>query len=87
MSSQYFWFSIFVILFYLIITDLSVLRFLNLTIDFIKIQVFKFKWWIWYNPRTPWAKYIMWNNSMKLAQELMAKHEERTHTINDSKSQ
>lgn len=70
MSSFYVWCIIFFCIGYLIVSDVSVARFFILILNLVKVEYNKIKWWMWMNPRTPWARYIMWRRSWKLAKEL-----------------
>lgn len=70
MSSFNLWFVIFFCIGYLIVYDASVARFFILILNLAKVKYEKIKWWMWMNPRTPWARYIMWRRSWKLAKEL-----------------
>ena len=71
------WFAIFALIGYFIVTDASVAYAATLVSKLIRFQYEKTKWWIWMNPKTPWAKYIMWNRSMKLAKDLIKEMEEK----------
>lgn len=71
MNPYYFWLILFCFSAYIIATDSNAARFFFLCCSFIRIQYEKVKWWIWMNPKTPWAKYIMWRRSMRLAEDLM----------------
>ena len=55
---------------YLIVTDESVAYAFTLVSKLIKFQYEKTKWWIWNNPQMPWAKYLMWRRSLRIAKEL-----------------
>ena len=70
MSSFNLWCIIFFCIGYLIVSDASVARFFILILNLAKVEYEKIKWWMWMNPRTPWARYIMWRRSWKLAKEL-----------------
>lgn len=70
MTFQYVCFIIFAILAYLIITDQSVARAFILVLGILRFQYEKYRWIALYHPKTPWAQYIMWRRSMKLAKEL-----------------
>lgn len=70
MTTYYLWVFLFVIGIYLVYTDFNIARFIDLTFRLIKFQYEKIKWWIWINPKTPWAKYMIWRNSLKIAKEL-----------------
>ena len=71
------WFVIFALLGYFIVTDNSVARLFVLLTQLARVQYEKTKWWIIYNPATPWARYSMWRRSMKMAEELMKELEEK----------
>ena len=71
MTFQYICFIIFACLGYLIITDKSIAQAFLLVLGILRTQYEKTKWWIWNNPKTPWASYIIHRRSMKLAEELM----------------
>jgi len=77
MSAQYIYFIIFFCVAYLILTDASVSKAFYLLTELVKVQYQKIKWWVWMNPRMPWAKFMMWRRSMKLAKELMKEFEEK----------
>lgn len=70
MTHYYLLFIIFVFLAYLIATDNSVAYAVELVFKIIKFQYEKTKWWIWNNPKLPWAKFLMWRRALKLAKEL-----------------
>lgn len=70
MSSYTFWFVIFAILCYLILTDNSVARAFYMLTQLARVQYEKTKWWILHNPANPIVKYMMWRRAYKLAQEL-----------------
>lgn len=69
MSPQYIYLIIFSCLAYLIVTDPSIAKFVVFISRLAKFQYEKVKWWVWNNPKTPWASYIIWRRSMKLAKE------------------
>ena len=70
MTTQYIYFIIFACLAYLIITDSSVARLVVLLTGLLKFQYQKYRWIIIHHPQTPWARYVMWRRSWKLAKEL-----------------
>jgi len=70
MEIYYFWFFLFVVAAYFIITDDSVAKMVHYGTKFLKFQYEKIKWWIFNNPKNPVVKYFMWRRSMKLAKEL-----------------
>lgn len=80
MTTQYVYFVIFACLAYLIVTDASVAKLVVLLTGLLKFQYEKAKWWIWYNPKTPWASYIIWRRSMKMAKELQREFENRNES-------
>lgn len=71
MTSYYLWIIIFAISIYLVVTDNSISTALVYIIDIVKNKISGQIWWIKNNPRTPWAKYVMWRRSNQLAKELM----------------
>jgi hypothetical protein len=75
MSSYTFWFVIFALLTYFIVTDNSVARAFYMLTQLAKVQYEKTKWWILHNPANPVVKYFIWRKSMKLAEELMKEFE------------
>jgi hypothetical protein len=77
MSSYTFWFVIFALLTYFIVTDNSVARAFYMLTQLAKVQYEKTKWWILHNPANPVVKYFIWRKSMKLAEELMKEFEEK----------
>jgi hypothetical protein len=70
MTAQYTYLLIFMCLSYLILTDVSVSRFIQLLLQLIRIEYLKAKWWIQYSPTNPIARYLMWRRSWKLAKEI-----------------
>ena len=71
------WFVIFALLGYFIVTDNSVAQAFLFVIRLLQFQYEKYKWWVIYNPATPWARYSMWRRSNRLARELMKELEEK----------
>jgi hypothetical protein len=69
MEIYYFWFFLFAIAAYFIVTDESVAKLVNYTSRLLKFQYEKTKWWILHNPANPIVKYLMWRRAMKLAKE------------------
>jgi len=71
MEIYYFWFFLFAVTAYFIVTDESVVKLVNYTNKLLRFQYEKTKWWLIYNPKTPWARYSMHRRSMRLAEELL----------------
>lgn len=71
MEYYYFWFFVFALLAYFIVTDESVAKAFYYVTKIVENKVQIIKWWLIHNPATPWAKYFMWKRSMKMAKELM----------------
>jgi hypothetical protein len=69
-SSYYFWFFVFAIIAYFIITDNSVAISVNLISKLVGIWFEKKKWMLLNNPRNPVVKYFIWRRALKLAKEL-----------------
>jgi hypothetical protein len=65
-----YYFFVFVIFAYLIVSDKSVAKTVDYLTNLIRFEYEKRKWWVIHNPSTPWAKYFIWKRSMKLAKEL-----------------
>ena len=70
MEIYYFWFFLFAIAVYFIVTDESVAKLVDYTSKLLRFQYEKTKWWVIHNPATPWAKYFMWKRALKLAKEI-----------------
>jgi hypothetical protein len=75
MEYYYFWFFLFAIVAYLIVTDQSVSKLFDFSIRLLKFEYEKTKWWFLYNPRNPIVKYLIWRNSMKMAREIQKEFE------------
>jgi hypothetical protein len=71
------WFVLFTFLGYFIVTDSSVAKLVVLLTRLLKFQFQKYKWIILHHPKTPWAQYVMWRRSMKLAKELIKEFENK----------
>jgi hypothetical protein len=69
-ASYYFWFFVFAVIAYFIVTDNSVAIAVNLIAKLVGIWFEKKKWWLLNNPRNPIVKYLIWRRSMKLAKEI-----------------
>ena len=77
MTTQYIYLIIFFCIGYLIVTDASVAKGFYLLVQFLKIQYEKYRWIIVHHPKTPWARYSIYRNSMKMAEELMKEFENK----------
>lgn len=77
MEYYYFWFFIFALLAYFIVTDESVAKAFYYVTKIVQNRFQRTKWWLIHNPKTPWAKYFMWKRSMKLAKELAKEFDKR----------
>jgi hypothetical protein len=77
MTTQYIYLIIFFCIGYLIVTDASVAKGFYLLVQFLKIQYEKYRWIVVHHPKTPWARYSMYRNSMKMAEELMKEFENK----------
>lgn len=71
MEYYYFWFFVFFILAYLIVTDQSIAKAFYLLTKIVQNKYQITKWWFIHNPSTPWARYFIWRRSLKIAKELM----------------
>ena len=70
MEYYYFWFFLFAVAGYFIVTDQSVAKLFYFLGGIIRFQYEKTKWWLLHNPRNPVVKYLMWRRAMKMAEEL-----------------
>ncbi len=70
MEIYYFWFFLFAVAAYFVVTDESVAKLVHYTSKLLRFQYEKTKWWVLHNPRNPIVKYFMWRRSMKLAKEI-----------------
>lgn len=89
MTTYYFWLFLALVISYLLIVDLNIIDYLSLLVQFCKLRLQRMSWWIWHNPKTPWARYFMWHRAMKIAEELMNENKmgRRSDTPdNDSKT-
>ena len=77
MTAYYFWFGIFTFLFYLVATDDSVAYAVTLVSKLVRFQYEKIKWWLLNNPANPIVKWMIYRNSIKMAEELMKEFAEK----------
>ena len=77
MNITYIYLIIFGCIAYLIVTDESIAKAIVFIAEIVKNKFLIFKWWFIHNPKTPWARYSMYRNSMKMAEELMKEFEDR----------
>ena len=77
MNPLYIYFIIFFCIGYLIVTDASVARLFVLLTGLARVQYEKIKWWVLYNPRNIIVRWMMYRNSMRMAEELMKEFEVR----------
>jgi hypothetical protein len=77
MNITYIYLIIFGCIAYLIVTDESIAKAVVFIVEIVKNKFLIFKWWFIHNPKTPWARYSMYRNSMKMAEELMKEFEDR----------
>lgn len=70
MTIQYIYFVLFICFGYLIVTDSSVAKLVILISQLIKFQFQKYFWIIKHHPKTPWARYFIWRQSIRIAKEL-----------------
>lgn len=77
MQSYYIWFIIFACCAYLIATDPSVAKAVDLVSRLATSRYQVFMWWLKNNPSNPIVKYMIWRRSMKIAEELRKEFEEK----------
>ena len=70
MTTQYIYLILFAFAAYLICTDQSVAKAFLFVLRILRFQFEKYKWIIIHHPKTPWAQYVMWRRSWKIAKEL-----------------
>ncbi len=75
--TYYAWFIVFAVVAYFIATDDSVAAAFYFVTRLIKSYIQRQWWWLKNNPRTPWARYLMWRRSNQLAKELMKELESK----------
>jgi hypothetical protein len=78
METYYIWFVLFAMIGYLIVSDKNVSDAFVYIFDITKNNIIKQIWWLKNNPRNPIVKYLMWRRSMRMAEDLMKKFEEKT---------
>ena len=77
MTAQYIYLVIFFCIGYLIITDQSIAKAVVYVTQIATNKFLVFRWWLVHNPKTPWARYSIYRNSMKMAKELMKEFENK----------
>jgi hypothetical protein len=77
MTAYYFWFGIFIFVAYLVATDDSVAYAVTLVSKIVRFQYEKQKWLLLHNPRNPIVKYLMYRNSLRMAEKLMNEFAEK----------
>lgn len=87
-ASYYFWFFVFAIIAYFIITDNSVAILANLITKLVGIWFERMKWMLLNDPRNPIVKYLIWRRAMKLAKEIQneIEMERRSKESNDNRT-
>ena len=78
MEVYYFWFFLFAVAAYFVVTDESAAKLVNYASKLLRFQYEKTKWWILHNPANPVVKYLMWKRAMKLAKEFEKVLEDKT---------
>jgi len=78
MEVYYFWFFLFAVAAYFVVTDESAAKLVNYASKLLRFQYEKTKWWILHNPANPVIKYLMWKRAMKLAKEFEKVLEDKT---------
>ena len=69
MEIYYFWFFLFAVAAYFVITDESVAKLVHYASRLLRFQYEKTKWWVLHNPANPIVRYFMWRRAYKLAKE------------------
>ena len=72
MNSHYILFSLFAVAAYFIVTDESVAAVFYYLIRLAKAYIQRQWWWFIHNPRNPVVKYIIYRQSLKMVEKIMA---------------
>ncbi len=70
MTYYYLWFTLFAVVFYMIVVDENVSVAIIYVLKLLEVTLQRWKWIILYHPANPITKYLIWRRSWKLAKEL-----------------
>ena len=77
MDSKYLYFIIFFCITYLIITDENIAGFVSYSSRLLKFHYEKIKWIVLNDPRNPIVKYLIYKKSLRMAEKLIKKFENK----------
>lgn len=77
MDPKYLYFIIFFCITYLIITDENVAGLISYSSRLLKFQCEKIKWIVLNDPRNPIVKYLIYKKSLRMAEKLIKKFENK----------
>ena len=72
MDSHYILFALFAVAAYFIVTDESVAAAFFYVTKLVKAYTQRQWWWLLHNPRNPVVKYLIYRQSLKMAEKIMA---------------
>ena len=72
MNSQLAWFALFAVAMYFIVSDESIAAAFYYVTKLAKAYIQRQWWWLLHNPRNPVVKYMMYRQSLKMAEKIMA---------------
>ena len=80
MTVQLAWFALFAVVMYFIATDESIAAAFYYVIKLGQGYIQRQWWWLLHNPRNPVVKYMIHRRSMKMAEEMLAKINNKEET-------
>ena len=72
MNPQLAWFALFAVAMYFIVSDESIAAAFYYVTKLAKAYIQRQWWWLLHNPRNPVVKYMMYRQSLKMAEKIMA---------------
>ena len=72
MSARLTWFALFAVAMYFIATDESIAAAFYYVTRLAKTYIQRQWWWLTHNPRNPVIKYLIYRQSLKMAEKIMA---------------
>ena len=72
MNTQLAWFALFAVAMYFIVSDESIAAAFYYVTRLAKAYIERQWWWLLHNPRNPVVKYLIYRQSLKMAEKIMA---------------
>ena len=72
MNTQLAWFALFAVAMYFIVSDESIAAAFYYVVRLAKAYIQRQWWWLLHNPRNPVIKYLIYRQSLKMAEKIMA---------------